>query len=941
MGPVKHSTDIFEKNLQKYTACDPEVALLIGNNDYPEYQFCMTHLGELNFYQEFEEENVYYHSMEGAHEEMREWYQSKDFQNNQRIFFYGIGLGYAYRALKGWLKSNPQHRLIFLEDELGVMRRFLETDLATEILKDPQVIIRFLDIYEKPFPMQVMQKAVEPILKGNVYLKSFLGSTRLYTQFKESICVMIRDVIFYLSSWNVVTETEIMRNREVIFSNYYSNMLRQFQAANGHLLKNVFQKVPAIICGAAPSIVEEIETIKALSDKAIIIASGTGMNVLNHYGILPHFGTGLDPSSSQGTRIRTNYAYEVPFFYRPRFQQQSFRLLQGPKLYVQGESSAPVTVWFDEELEVECEYLPHSGVSSTNFSMQIAKMLGCDPIILVGVDLAYTDASRYPSIISAHPTDPQSSKEEISSQAVVPVMGVSNEGKEIVTKIEWFEEAKTMARFAKEPGQVKVINCSKVGLKIQGIDYQPLEEVKKQYLKQSYDLRNLIHHTTQVATPCVKKESGYKKIEEWQESLSACRAHYKTLESELKRLWKECQQGVRLPEAPYSGKIALAETEIQKEPAYHYLLEGVTFLIDDKAQEKKLELRCHFEELTPLQRDLKKLEIDINYVTYFQDHLRLHHALLEVIIKNFEKEETLFKEDHHENQKTAAKAKVDFDSYRLEEGMMVIDDKEMGLSIQAPFNPTLLPDKSDKDPQTSDLFLTKEGKLEGEYLKFTTQGEILARMFYKEGELHGPSTCYNQKGEVTACSWYIEGLREGKSWQYYLSGNLYSLQRYKKGLLEGFQEYYDEEGYLKSLLHYKEGLLDGQVLLYYPSGKIKRELFFQEGKLDGLETYYYPSGQKLWEAHYKEGNPQGFAKVWYEKGQLAREYHYAEDHRQYTLKEWNEKGELIRKEENLLEDLQQIAEKKERELSKAIGSFNKELVQLKALTRDEKRQLIY
>ena len=60
---------------------------------------------------------------------------------------YGLGLGYYYEAAYEWLeKSKSKERyLIFLEDDLEVIRLFLETELASKILNDKQARLFSID----------------------------------------------------------------------------------------------------------------------------------------------------------------------------------------------------------------------------------------------------------------------------------------------------------------------------------------------------------------------------------------------------------------------------------------------------------------------------------------------------------------------------------------------------------------------------------------------------------------------------------------------------------------------------------------------------------------------------------------------------------------------------------------------------------------------------
>ncbi len=943
--PISYSDEFYEKNLEKYSLYDPLTAIKLSMYDFSDYEYCYTHLGELNLLRNITHQDIYYHDMSGAYEEAKDWYRSKDLSQHRVVFLFGLGLGYYYKTIKLWLDQNPHNRLIFLEDELGVINRFLGTNLATEILDNPQVIIHYLDIYPSTNPQVSVHQSINHLLKGYIRYNSFLGSTKLYTQWKESICFLIRDVIFYISSWYLVVSNEILAKKSGVLTNHYHNILRQYRSSEGHSFRGLFKDVPAIICGAGPSITNHIDELKKVNGEAVIFGSGTGMNVLNYYGITPHFGVGLDPTSSQGTRIRTNNAYEVPYFYRPRFEWKSFDLHHGPKIYIQGYPYSNLSSWFDEELGLDLEELPDHGISSTNFSMQIARLMGCNPIILLGIDLAYIDSSRYPPIISAHPTDSRKQKEEIFNQSEVPVYGKTNSGTDTITKIEWFEEAKTINSFKRHSPEISLISCSGEGLAVNGVEFMGFSEAKEKHLTNFYDISNRIHAQAEKSKPCVDKEAGFEKMKQWNASLHQCNKYFHEMDEELGTLWNSCQRGEKLGVPPYTAKIALLEAELWDEPASKDQMIDYINLVDDMAIDKKLRHRCYIDEGSYINKNLQQIEIDINYLTFFQSHISYRDEHLNKMIEKYVEEEAELSTDHHDGIKHTSEVKMDEESYIAKDGFITINDVELGVNISVPFTPQMIPEDlinlEKTEDYLKDIYLEYEGEKDGQFLRYNSDCVLEAEMFYNNGKLHGPSTHFHENGVILSRSWYIDGKKEGKTWQRYVSGGLYSLQRFRNGVWNGLQEYFHENGYLKSSHSYSDGLFDGEVKLYYENGRLKRELSYISGKLDGVERYYSYKGQLIWEANYSEGTPVGLAQVWHSNGTLSRQYEYSDDHSRYTLREWDSKGNLIAKEVNLLENLQQINERRQNNLMKAVGKFDKDMMHLQYLTKQERSVFIY
>lgn len=941
-----HSLEILYRNLEEYGLFNPVLAIEIAEVECDDYVFCYTHLGELNLRKDSKKEkkSVYYHSVDGARIEANQWYRSIEPKLNEtrRLILFGIGIGYYYDTIKNWLQKNPDNMLIVIEDDLAVLRRFFETEKATKVLSDPQVIICYFDSSASDI-VKEFNKRINYILQSYISGVAFLSSLALYSKWKENLCVLIRDQIFSAASWFIVMMNEARDPDQTVFKNYYSNVIRQYVSYSAYKIKDRFKGVPALICGAGPSIIKDIEVIRKLQDKAIIIASGTGMNVLNHYGINPHFGTGVDPTRSQGTRIRTNFAYETPIFYKTRFHADSFKLVHAPKIFYQKFSGYSIAEWFESRAGVKGEIKEEEGISSTNFSMEIAKHLGCDPIILVGVDLAYTDASRYPRIISEHPADPPHSKQEIVRQSDTPIIGHTCSGELIHSKLEWFQEALCFIKFMKNNPDRTYLNATVEGLGIRDFKYMPLKNIEKEYFKKTWDLHSWIHTEIQNSFGDFSKQASEDAFDEWKGSLERCSKIFKDFTSELKTLWGECQEGKRLPSAPYNGRISLLEADLSDEPVAKYLLAENMTTVDVLSTPAKIFYRCHGHRLTDVQKDIKKLEIDINYITFFNHVINVHERLIKDVLDEYHAEEKALSLE--ETKKWRKENQYSEDVYEFKDGILRIEDKELGIDFKDTFNPQTVPKEAKvplKEGETlSDVFITCHGELAGEYMKYYEDGTLLADYYYHNGQLHGPVKYYHPSGQLMSLSWYVDGLKQGKIYRYYPSGSLFGILRYKDGLEHGLHEYFYEDGSYKSEIHYEHGRLDGEVTLYYVNGRKKRFLNFKEGKLDGIEYFWGPDGFPIWEAFYRQGKPYGKARAWHANHALLREYTYFEDQKHYNYQEWDKEGNLRYEETNIAEDMRETEVKKRRDINEAIQKFQWDIERIERMTKHEKKQLFY
>src|SRR5690349_11229068 len=82
---------------------------------------------------------------ENIEKEIAQFFKKRSNLDDIEIFYlYGLGLGYHFAAFKSWLEAKRDRVLIILEEDLGVISAFLETDNAQDLLVHPQVQLRFI-----------------------------------------------------------------------------------------------------------------------------------------------------------------------------------------------------------------------------------------------------------------------------------------------------------------------------------------------------------------------------------------------------------------------------------------------------------------------------------------------------------------------------------------------------------------------------------------------------------------------------------------------------------------------------------------------------------------------------------------------------------------------------------------------------------------------------
>ncbi len=305
---MKNQRKRLNQNLNLLQKINPKLAFHLSSTDPADLEFCQTQQNELNLKRTYRSSVYYYHSQISALGEAVAWFQGLNLHQATVLYIYGIGLGYYYEATKSWLKSNPDHVLVFLERDCSVLYHLFETERGTEILKNPQVHLVYFSNLDKD------KSLFEELAWSYLFCPFIVSSLKLYQEEDPQGFLQLYQRLSYEVAEKGSFLNEYLSYGTGFFKNFYLNLLELPYSYLGNDLFNQFKHIPAIICGAGPSLKKNLSILKTLTDRALIFAGGSALNALTHQGLIPHFGAGIDPNQAQYERIQKTHAYGIPFF---------------------------------------------------------------------------------------------------------------------------------------------------------------------------------------------------------------------------------------------------------------------------------------------------------------------------------------------------------------------------------------------------------------------------------------------------------------------------------------------------------------------------------------------------------------------------------------------------------------------------------------------------
>jgi len=479
------------------------------------------------------------------------------------LYVYGIGLGHPYVALKSWLHEKRERRLIFLEEDLAVFHALLEAECAEELLLDPQVVVQFIS---HPSLLQVkLDELISLFPCDRIEVACLLSYRKKYRRRFQKI----RLHLLRRSTLAHSLLTESLYSHKML-----KHLLRNIKRWDGSFfaggLRGKFRGIPAIICGAGPSLQGSLEQLKSVEDKALIIAGGSTIAALSNQGIYPHLGLALDPNPEEFDRLKVAAAYETPLIYATRLQPDVFNAVSGEWGYLVSDTGGPLERHFEKEMGLDSEPIgPEMGaeaLSITTLAIALAVQMGCDPIFLNGIDLAYTGMQRYAEGIlpSSHVHLPEIRLQTRASERMLKRKNI--QGHYVYTLVKWVMESECIAAFAASHPQTRFINVSAAGLGFSGIPNIPLAEAIETHLMNPLDLRALVHAEIQRLKILPLHEKIACEMQSVQESLVRLSGVAAAMIQELERV----QALAELPPLP-TGKMAILEMDFQEEKAFDCL----------------------------------------------------------------------------------------------------------------------------------------------------------------------------------------------------------------------------------------------------------------------------------------------------------------------------------------------------------------------------------
>lgn len=385
---IKLANPFYHANMEALRAHYPDIARLISKTPANlDYETITTKSGAATL--RIRSKDFYYYDRSDPLKEIEERYKQYKLMSVPLAVFLGFGIGneVVYYMTK-YSKSLNTMNIIVIEKDPAMFQLALKTMDLVEIIKHKQVTFIVGEKINNLFP--IFEKY---FLENNKYL--FIRGAKPI--FNKSALLMEKE--YYISAWSTFRQAAqyaVMnygndpKDSIVGIENMLENLKVIIENPGINLLQNKFSNNPAIVVSCGPSLDKNKHLLSGLEDRAVIIAADSALKPLLKMGFKPHLVAALEREKEVVQLVEDispEDAEDVYLAACPVVYNEVYRLYSGPNIIVYRN--------FDhfKWLGIDRGILTIKS-SAGNMAFKIAEYLGCNPVILIGQDLAISPEGK-------------------------------------------------------------------------------------------------------------------------------------------------------------------------------------------------------------------------------------------------------------------------------------------------------------------------------------------------------------------------------------------------------------------------------------------------------------------------------------------------------------------------------------------------------------------
>ncbi len=446
---------------------------------------------------------VLYHSRNDPRKEAERWANAPENRESSRIVLFGLGLGYQALAL---LSTARRDYLCVFEPRADVFRAALEHVDLRPLFNNAAVDLICAEPAHALY--QTLFRRMGEFLSTGFHFQALPAATQVCPNELQEVQHEIsrlaeagKNMLAHMESTGYHTQEHILRN-----------VPKLYRSVPPSSVKNLLSGNPALIVAAGPSLDKNIDLIPDITGRAAVFACDTSFQLLRRKGVEPQFVVTKDPSELNARHFEgIDDLGRTVFVFDPQITPALANRFRNPSIFLPHRCRGLHEQLPGRELKQE-DILPFSqNVALAAF--HLARVMGCTPIIFVGLDLAFPPQGKSHASGSAlqaevmrtstgkidyrRPEADGDFHEEVDSISVASVDGTT-----VSTSAAFFESIRYLENLLAET-EVHCIDATEGGAWIQGTQILSLRETIDTYLTVSFNPWQVVERISTIPTPAI------------------------------------------------------------------------------------------------------------------------------------------------------------------------------------------------------------------------------------------------------------------------------------------------------------------------------------------------------------------------------------------------------------------------------------------------------
>ena len=325
--------------------------------------------------------SVYAHSRRRPLDEAARLLDQDASENATTYVFFGLGLGYV--AAEAW-RRHAAATVFAVEPELGLVKAALALHDWSDAIRAQRLVLLWSEDKRRLHDSVARHNA--DLMLGAHFL-AIPHTRRCGAAFHARMRTLFSDAIANLRTQMVT----LLQTSRTTTRNLIRNLPSYVRSAGIDALDGAARGYPAVIVAAGPSLARNARQLAALRERAVLIGVQTTFKLLCALGARPHFVTSLDYHEvSEEFFHGVSDVGDCALVAEPKATWRVVENYPGARrLLAHRAYDALLGAAAPQRMALR------PGSTVAHLAFYLAQHLGCDPILFVGQDLAFSDGLFY------------------------------------------------------------------------------------------------------------------------------------------------------------------------------------------------------------------------------------------------------------------------------------------------------------------------------------------------------------------------------------------------------------------------------------------------------------------------------------------------------------------------------------------------------------------